>query len=79
MSGPRQIIFEKLNELGINYDIIEHPAVHTIEELDVLELSYRNKIVKNLFLRDDKKDIRGFIKGVFMPEQGFRYPFGNIK
>lgn len=55
MSGPRQIIFEKLNELGINYDLIEHPAVYTIEELEVVDSSYRNKIVKNLFLRDDKK------------------------
>jgi Ala-tRNA(Pro) deacylase len=55
MIKPRQIVFEKLNELGINYDFIEHPAVYTIEELESLNISNKNKIVKNLFLRDDKK------------------------
>lgn len=56
MSEQRQIVFEKLNELGINYDLIEHPAVYTIEEMDALNISNKNQIVKNLFLRDDKKE-----------------------
>lgn len=55
MSEPRQRVFQKLNELGIDYDVIEHPAVYTIEELELLDISNRDKIVKNLFLRDDKK------------------------
>lgn len=55
MSEITQIVFEKLNELEINYDVIEHPAVYTIEELESLNISNRDKIVKNLFLRDDKK------------------------
>lgn len=56
MSEQRQIVFEKLNELEINYDLIEHPAVYTIEEMDALNISNKNQIVKNLFLRDDKKE-----------------------
>jgi len=55
MSKHRQNVFEKLNELGINYDVIEHPAVYTIEEMEGLNISNKNEIVKNLFLRDDKK------------------------
>jgi Ala-tRNA(Pro) deacylase len=55
MNKPRQIVFEKLNELGISYDFIEHPAVYTIEELESLDISNKNQIAKNLFLRDDKK------------------------
>lgn len=65
MSETRQIVLEKLKELGINYDLIVHPAVYTIEELEALNISNKNKIVKNLFLRDDK--------------QGFRNTLWNIK
>jgi len=35
--------------------LVEHPAVHTIEEMKSLNINNKNEIVKNLFLRDDKK------------------------
>lgn len=49
----KQKVYEELNRLGISYEIIEHPAVYTIEEMDSLEV-FKDKpwVVKNLFLRD---------------------------
>lgn len=44
-----------LDRLGIVYERYEHSAVYTIEEMDALELPHKEQIVKNLFLRDDKK------------------------
>lgn len=55
MNEQRQIALDKLREMGIRYDLIEHPAVYTIEEMESLGIDNKNEIVKNLFLRDDKK------------------------
>jgi hypothetical protein len=41
--------------MNITYDIIEHPAVYTIEEMNNMYIDTNNQVVKNLFLRDDKK------------------------
>ncbi len=46
-------VFEELDKLGVSYRVIEHPAVHTINEMEALEIFLDNPwIVKNLFLRD---------------------------
>ncbi len=50
----KQKVFEKLNELNINYEVIYHEAVYTIEEIEELNILDKYEIVKNLFLRDDK-------------------------
>ncbi|MGI6728519.1 MAG: prolyl-tRNA synthetase associated domain-containing protein [Anaerovoracaceae bacterium] len=55
MQECRQVVFEKLKKAGIEYELIEHPAMHTIEEMEALELNNKKEINKNLFLRDDKK------------------------
>lgn len=55
MKSVRQFVFDYLSEMNITYDIIEHPAVYTIEEMDDLCIDTNNEIVKNLFVRDDKK------------------------
>lgn len=55
MVSVRQTVFETLNGMGIAYDVIEHPAVYTIEEMDRLNFDSENEVVKNLFIRDDKK------------------------
>jgi Ala-tRNA(Pro) deacylase len=55
MQECRQVVFEKLKKAGIEYELIEHPAMHTIEEMEALELNNKEEINKNLFLRDDKK------------------------
>ena len=41
--------------MQISYEIINHPAVFTIEEMENLQLLHMDKVVKNLFVRDDKK------------------------
>lgn len=38
----------------VEYDLVEHEAVFTIDEMDKLDLGSRGIVVKNLFLRDDK-------------------------
>jgi len=48
-------IIEMLNSLQMQYSITEHPPVDTIEDIDNLQLSNAEVVVKNLFLRDDKK------------------------
>ncbi len=47
-------IYEVLEELKINYDEIEHPAVYTVEEANKLERMLEGVGCKNLFLTDKK-------------------------
>lgn len=44
-----------LKEKNIEYTLVEHPAVYTIEEMMRLNLPHSEAVAKNLFLRDDKK------------------------
>ena len=46
---------QALEELGISGELVRHPAVFTIEEMERLGIALRGEVVKNLFLRDDKK------------------------
>ena len=55
MDSVRQKVFAVLAEMQIAYEVMEHPAVYTIEEMDQLTISHKESIVKNLFVRDDKK------------------------
>ena len=48
-------IYDLLDQPQFHYEVYEHAAVYTIEELDALNIPYKDQIVKNLFLRDDKK------------------------
>ncbi|MDK8179365.1 prolyl-tRNA synthetase associated domain-containing protein [Paenibacillus sp. UMB4589-SE434] len=48
-------ILELLEQLSISYDIVEHPAAYTIEEMDRFAMPNANQVAKNLFVRDDKK------------------------
>lgn len=43
-----------LDSRGIKYEIATHVPVYTIEEMDALNLSFSESVVKNLFLRDYK-------------------------
>lgn len=47
-------IFKKLEELQIEYKMVEHPAAFTMEELEEHNLSSYGHIPKNLVLRDVK-------------------------
>ena len=55
MNSVRQKVFAALADMHIAYEVIEHPAVYTIDEMDQLTISHKESIVKNLFVRDDKK------------------------
>ncbi|MBB6217778.1 Ala-tRNA(Pro) deacylase [Anaerosolibacter carboniphilus] len=47
-------VFEMLNALDIEYQIMYHQAVFTVEEMDDLRITQYGDICKNLFLRDAK-------------------------
>lgn len=49
-------ILQRLKELGIQYELIEHKAVFNMEEMDALGKNFFKgaTICKNLFLRDQK-------------------------
>lgn len=52
--NAQEKVFERLKELGIKYEVTNHPAVFTIEEMDNLNITQEGDVCKNLFLRDDK-------------------------
>jgi len=47
-------VFDQLEQLGIPFEIVHHPAVFTIEEMEELGIDKKGEIAKNLFLRDDR-------------------------
>ena len=51
----KQATYTLLNQAHIPYAVYEHPPVYTIADLDALHLPQAERIVKNLFLRDDRK------------------------
>lgn len=55
MNDKRKRALDTLNNLKIDYEIIEHPVVKTMEEMASLELDESDEIIKNLFLCEDKK------------------------
>ena len=56
----RQIVTERLDSLGIEYKLYEHPAVFTMEESareeEKLDLPENGTVVKNLFLKEHNSD-----------------------
>lgn len=55
MNNIREKVINTMERMNIEYDIIEHPAVYTIDEIDKLNIDSNNEVIKNLFVRDDKK------------------------
>jgi len=53
MCTQSSIVFNQLDDLGVQYEVIHHTAVYTIEEMERLKLPYVD-VCKNLFLRDSK-------------------------
>lgn len=50
----RQKVYDHLDKMGLKYQVSEHQAVYTIEEMESLGLDQLGAVVKNLFLRDAK-------------------------
>jgi Ala-tRNA(Pro) deacylase len=55
MNDLQEAVCFLLNELNIEYELIEHQAVFTVEEASNLNMDACGKGTKNLFLRDKKK------------------------
>lgn len=51
----KQEIYEYLSSAGIAFEITEHEAVFTMEELAKIPMAHPEAEAKNLFVRDDKK------------------------
>ena len=51
----KQEIYEFLNQKGIEYEITEHEALYSMDEISDVDLPYPESDAKNLFLRDNKK------------------------
>lgn len=47
-----QEVLKKLDEMHIEYEITEHPAVFTIDDMKILGIIGEGNVVKNLFLRN---------------------------
>lgn len=56
MTDARSPVFDRLQALGISYDLYEHPPVFTAEEAATHWRDLPGKAVKNLFLRNKKGD-----------------------
>lgn len=51
----KQDIYDILKEMNIDYSVTEHKPVYTIEEMNELGMENIDHVIKNLFIRDDKK------------------------
>lgn len=51
----KQEIYDYLTASGIVFEVTEHEAVYTMEELANIPLAHPEAEAKNLFVRDDKK------------------------
>ena len=52
----KEMIYDYLNKKNIRYELIEHEAVYTMEDLSKLDIPYPDSDAKNLFVCDDKKE-----------------------
>ena len=52
----KEEIYKYLNDREINYEITDHQAVYNMDDLDSVDLPYKEFDAKNLFVRDDKKN-----------------------
>ncbi|HEX3037656.1 MAG TPA: prolyl-tRNA synthetase associated domain-containing protein [Oscillospiraceae bacterium] len=55
MKLNKEDTYALLDSYHIAYESYEHDAAYTIEDLDKMNIPHKEWIVKNLFLRDDKK------------------------
>lgn len=50
--NEKEQVLSVLDDLGIAYEVIEHPPVHTMEDMDALGIFTKGEACKNLFLRN---------------------------
>ncbi|MGN1418952.1 MAG: prolyl-tRNA synthetase associated domain-containing protein [Acutalibacteraceae bacterium] len=84
----KEKVLSVLDSLGIEYKLINHEAVHTIEDMDKLGIFTDGEVCKNLFLRNANgkihyvvsmlKDKHPDIQGELKPQLGSsRLSFGS--
>lgn len=49
----KEKVYKYLDELHISYQVSTHPPIYTIEEIEQYDIPDKDKIAKNLFLRND--------------------------
>ena len=54
MHNPQEEVFKVLKELAIEYQIINHPNVFTVDDMFNLNITQYGDVCKNLFLSDAK-------------------------
>ena len=52
--AQKEETLQKLQQLGVAHEVMEHPAVYTMEEMEMLGITAQGEVCKNLFLRDAK-------------------------
>ena len=50
----KEEVYDKLKELGVPFEVTEHNAVFTIDDMKLIEGMNIDDVCKNLFLRDGK-------------------------
>lgn len=56
MNEIQKKVFDKLDEMKIEYTVSQHQAMYTIEQMENEHVENMDEVVKNLFIRDDKKE-----------------------
>lgn len=51
----KEDIITLLDNRKIEHSLVQHKAVFTIDEMNEVDIPHKERIAKNLFLRDDKK------------------------
>ena len=51
----KEEVYKFIKNKNIWYEITEHQAVYNMEELSSIDLPYKERDTKNIFVRDDKK------------------------
>lgn len=55
MTDKSQKVCDLFNQMKIDYELVQHQAVYTIDDMLELDLPNMDSVAKNLFVRDDKK------------------------
>ena len=66
MKYGKEEIIKMLKERGIAYEVMEHPAVFTMEEMDAQHIPDHGPVCKNLFLRNAKGNVNYIVS---LPEE----------
>ena len=70
MSDVKQDVLERLETMGVPFEILEHPPVHTMEDCRLAEEHFGAEMPKNLFLTPRNQS--AFYLCIVRPQAHFR-------